>query len=142
MAKGQGLAGYKPATREVELPDGGSIAVRGLSLTDITSIYRNHAGDLGLWFERLGGQEVAVEASMVEALVTTAPTLVAELVGLAGGADAEIAATLPMAVQIDALTKIGELTFTRDMPPKKVLETVLRLAASAAAQAPTTSGSS
>ncbi len=86
-------------------------------------------------------------------LISQSPILMAELVVLATGGDPAsmelvtitdptsgepvkllefdaalaIAQSLPFTVQVDALAKVGELTFSQDMPPGKFLALVLTL---------------
>lgn len=131
-----GLAGVGIATHSIKVPGGGEFAVRGLSLADLTGLYRAHSGELGLWFERfVGGSSNSSDAmaDVIASVIASAPHLAARAITLASGDDSEeayaVAQQLPLGVQTEALGAIGRLTFTEDMPPKKVLEIVIRMAA-------------
>jgi hypothetical protein len=132
-------------TAEVKLSDG-SFAVRGLSLSDAVVLYRRHAGELSALFDRFAtkpGQAVDPEETVevVVGLIESAPYLVAEIISIAAGADssdiegfADIVAkmlNLPLGAQIDAVQKVGDLTFTSDMPPEKFVGLVLSVAGGA-----------
>lgn len=99
----------------------------------------------------------AVDAADIQplllGLISQSPILMAELIAIASGGDPgsmelvvitdpfsgeevkllefdaalTIAMALPFTVQVDALAKIGELTFSQDMPPGKFLALVLTL---------------
>lgn len=87
-------------------------------------------------------------------LVNGAPRLLAEIIAIASGsiapephmkgdelvrvesefeADVRAALNLSAGVQVDALTKIADLSFSSDMPPGKFLTVVVQLAQSATA---------
>lgn len=123
--------------RMIEVPDGGEFAVRGLSPSDAFSIYSRHAGELGQWFEKLqaGTVELSIDAApaLASSLMKTAPALVAEIIAAAAGEGLDeeaiqVATQLSVSVQASALEAIGELTFTQEMPPKKLLEIVVKMA--------------
>jgi hypothetical protein len=107
-----------------------------------------------------GGKKAkAVDVEQVKAfganMVSGAPRIMAEIIAIASGsvapsstlrdeaelarlteefeADVEAALKLSAAVQMDALQKIGDLSFTPEMPPGKFLAVVVRLAHSATA---------
>lgn len=137
-----GLTEALIAKQEVEVPGGGKFAVRGLSPTDVFAIYRNHTGEMGAWFEKLraGEAELSLNAApqLATSLLDTAPQLAAELIA-AGAGDGNgapepemvaIARRLPISAQASALQKIAGLTFTQEMPPKKLLEIVVQMARS------------
>lgn len=125
-------------TSDIQIPDGGSFTVRGLSLPDILQIYNRHTGELGAWFERLsgGGDSDLQPANIAQTLMSAAPALAAEIIAFgSGNGDDEtiaIASDLPLAAQIEALQAIADMTFTESMPPKKVLEIVIQAARAAA----------
>lgn len=145
MSQLKGLTTLVVKTEAIELPGGDYFTVRGLSLVDITSIYRAHVGEIGAWFEQLqmlmvGDAEVKSGAGDIASkLLTTAPTLAAEIIAFGSGEFSDetvaIAAGLPISTQIDALQKIGDLTFTESMPPKKVFEVVIQAARAATSNA-------
>lgn len=130
-----GLSGVAIATRSIEVPGGSTFAVRGLSLVDLTKLYQLHGGELGVWFERfiVGDNDQRSDvADAISSVIASAPHLVARAVAFASGdrsdEAAAIAEQLPLGTQVAALSAIGEMTFTEEMPPKKVLEIVIRMA--------------
>ena len=132
----QGLTQALIQRREIKAP-GGSFTVRGLSPADIFAIYARHTGELGLWFEKLQTQQldISFEAAptLVASLLDSAPILAAEIIAAACGqvGDEEaisIARDLSISVQVSALEAVGQLTFTEEMPPKKLLEIVVQMA--------------
>lgn len=117
----------------IEFP-GGNFAVRGLSLDDIAFLVQRHGAKLQEMFTSFtkGSGELSTEAvaSFALPLVQAAPEIAAELIACASGApeDADIAARLPLPVQLDALEKLVDLTFAAEGGPKKLMETVIRMA--------------
>ena len=117
---------------KVELPDG-SFVVRGLSLNDVSILVQRHGKRLNELYQQFAEQgDLTTEtvAAFALPLLQSAPEIAAELIACAAGDpdDAEIAGRLPFPVQIDALEKIAILTFEAGGGPKKLLETVVRLA--------------
>jgi len=117
---------------KVELPDGGFV-VRGLSLNDVSILVQRHGkrlNELYQQFTEQGDLTTETVAAFALPLLKSAPEIAAELIACAAGDpdDAEIAGRLPFPVQIDALEKIAILTFEAGGGPKKLLETVVRLA--------------
>lgn len=107
-------------------------AVSGVTANQVFMLYGRHREDLSVLFDRLAGRgapEATEVLNSIEGIIAQFPTLVAETIALAGGDTPEIeiewqeavaiAQSLPFTVQTDALLKIGELTFSPDMPPKK-----------------------
>lgn len=122
---------------------GGEFAVRGLSLNDIVSVFGTHRAALEDLFNRMfvvkdGNISVTgtVDIDLIVATVVGEAPLVAASI-IAHAADAmddegyAVAQQLPGPVQIAALEAIADLTFTTEMPPKKVLEIVIRMATGA-----------
>lgn len=127
--------------KEVTLGDGQQFTVKGLSPNDVFGIYFRHRGDLEEMFGQFAGKtDVKVSEVMrsLEGMIAQFPLVCAEAIAISSGAnpfddepvaedipltnwqaDLRIAFDLPLPVQIDALMKIGELTFSPDMPPKK-----------------------
>ena len=127
-----GLKHIKLPEAQVKFP-GGDIAVRGLSLDDLSFIVKRHGAQLNALFQSFtAAGELTVEgvADFALPLLNAAPELAAELIACASGDsdDAAIAATLPFPVQLEALEKLAELTFNVSGGPKKLVETVLRMA--------------
>lgn len=135
----------------VTLTDGQEFTVSGLTPNHIFGLYHRHRGDLAAIYERLvspDGNVVAPEDAtrIVENLIGSAPRLMAEVIAMASGgdpfdtrpidpempdgatvwqSDVATAADLTMPVQMEALQKIGDLTFTPEMPPKKFLSVLV-----------------
>jgi hypothetical protein len=131
--------------RIVQVSDSEGFAVRGLSPHQVFSLYKRHTGELSALFDRImvsvrdkGEADHSDIESVVLALVADAPTVLSELIVLGSGGDADdaenfeqafqVAQQLTLPVQVDALTKIGELTFTSDMPPGKFATLVIGMA--------------
>ena len=138
-------------TQTVEYP-GGTFAVRGFSPNDALTLYLRHAGELSKLFDQFANQakvegaDAVTAASTLEAassMVAGTPLLMAEILAVAMDADpADIEGftkivssvlKLPIGVQMDALNKIADMTFTSDMPLGKFLTLVLSMAQSATA---------
>lgn len=130
--------------RDLKLPEaviefsGGEFAVRGLGLADITLIVRRHSDVLEQIFQKVAEQkkgEVSDDAMAEFALnlVESAPDVVADIIACGSGdpTASDVAGRLPASVQLDALEKIGGFTFAVAGGPKKVAETVVRIAQSA-----------
>lgn len=106
-------------------------AVSGITAAQAFSLVRRHREELTGLFENLAGRgtvEAGDVLNSIEGIVSMFPDLVAEAIVLASGVapdspdleeEIAVARQLPFPVQADALLKIGELTFTQDMPPKK-----------------------
>jgi hypothetical protein len=143
------LKGRVIPTLDVEISDGESFSVRGIGLDDAMAIYYRHEGELSEWFDRIAGLgnggpalSLTQTGAIGQTLINSIPGLGGEIIAAGSGSlDDEtvaIARALPLGAQADALAKIGQLTFTRAMPPKKFLETVIR-AVQGALPHPTTS---
>jgi hypothetical protein len=124
------LKDLKLPHEEVKVPGGDKFAVRGLSLADIMSIVRKHRATVSALFDRyasvIEGQGVS---EVGRELLEAAPDVAADVIAHASGDPdaADVAARLPFPVQLDAIEKIGRLTFEAEGGPKKVLETVIRV---------------
>jgi hypothetical protein len=123
------------AKRHVNVAGTEGFDVGGISLDSILRIFRRHGDDLRDLFDRLagtngGGISLDEASQLGGALLGSAPQIAAELIAEAAGfveaEAAELFLQLPAPVQVEALDRIAELTFTSEMPPKKVIETVLR----------------
>lgn len=124
-------------TAVVHISDEESFPVRGLNPTDILGLYYRHTGQLSGLFEKLAENYQSngsrVNPTDVSAAVMTAmqdaPVVMAELIALAADGDphdgenwdidVSIATRLAFPIQVDALMKIGALTFTSEMPAGK-----------------------
>lgn len=126
------LADYKPETLPVQLGREQSMEVQGLSLEHLAVLLREHMPDLDAVFDLFDGVENMPQGAgqqLAMTLISQAPGLVANVIALAANQPehAEKAAMLPAPVQIDALMKIGELTFTEVGGVKKFLEHIAAL---------------
>lgn len=138
-----GLHDLTLPTAQVELSDAASFGVRGISFSDAIALYYRHTGELSALYEHFksksesGAQFDATDVSAIGGtLIANAALLVAEVIALASGTQiatvdfdkaVEIAKSLPAGVQMDALQKIGGLTFTSEMPPGKFFAVVLEM---------------
>lgn len=114
------------------------VQISGLPLDAIVDICRRHWNDVSGLFDNLVAQVASGEIDpdlgtmnwLGSALLTSLPQVAAEIITVCAGWSleaAEIVRALPAPVQIEALDKIAALTFTSEMPPKKVIETVIRM---------------
>jgi hypothetical protein len=128
-----GLKDLRIPTETVEVPGGGEFAVRGLSFVDLRLLVSKHASELAEFFDLVanGSGELAITnaAAVAGQFINDAPAIAAEVIALASGEKDvfEIALALPFPVQVDALTKIGKLTFASEDSAKKFLQTVRSL---------------
>ena len=142
---------------KVDTP-GGSFAVRGLTTDMVVGLYQRHRGELGTLFDDLTANAKTGSQNDITNIVVgglhAAPTIAAELVALASGSrpddvavepgetdtnwarDVQQARDLPLPIQVDALQKVAEQTFTSDMPAGKFLAVVIKMAGSATALLP------
>lgn len=113
---------------------GGEFSVRGLSLDDLTYILQRHAVEVSRVISVIEAKRGEIGNDLISelavGLIQSAPAVVAEIIAVASGnpGEAAYARTLPFPVQLDAIEKIGNLTFEVSGGPKKVLEAVIRLA--------------
>lgn len=133
---------FELASEQVEIPGGKPFAVRGLSFADLSLIVSRHGDVLAELFndaaENGGELQAASIAVLVGELVRRAPEVVSLAIVL--GADlvptqdhveliaaSTAAARLPLHVQIDAMQKIGTITFGTEDGLKKAKETIISL---------------
>ena len=113
----------------VEMPGTGkSFRVRGLSIADITLTARKHAAILDSLYAKFftdEGLDLGRE-TITRLLLESGPELIGEAIAIAADqpAMAGKASTLPVPVQMDALTRIARLTFHSDEDVKKTVEMV------------------
>ena len=113
---------------------GGEFSVRGLSLDDLTYILQRHAVEVSHVISAIEAKKGDVDhdliSEMAVGLIEAAPGVAAEIVAVAAGELDQIDTVrrLPFPVLLDAVEKIGNLTFEVYGGPKKVLEAVIRLA--------------
>lgn len=123
------LKDYVLPTMEVTLPDGGSFAVRGLSLDDVAQLLVKHGPVMETFFTRYSG---GVESNAMEVgmgLIAQAPALVAQIIALAADAPEmeHVVRKMPMGIQQDALEKLSQMTFDASGGPGKFVAAVVRL---------------
>lgn len=118
--------------RTVDLSVSGDVQLRGLTLTDIMSVYRHHGGQLGIVFTTLMDKNQTLSDSTLQAaireLAMSAPEALAEIICLAADEPDmhDTAVRLPLLDQASILEAIFELTLTSEADLKKLVETVLR----------------
>lgn len=128
------LKTYKPATDTVELPGDQTLVVRGLTTNDLSALFSRYAGDIESVFRLLvdgkskGSIAVDDASATVAQFINSAPAIAASVIACGAGdgddVDAfEIALSLPFPAQLDALLKIGKLTFGTEKSVKKFLAT-------------------
>ena len=112
------LSAYAPEYADVSLPKGGVLRVRGVSLNDIELLLRAHLNAVETLFALVQGAKVGPEAGDASArfilsLVQDAPDFAAQIIALAADEPDQAATVkrLPFPTIVDALTKIGRLTF-------------------------------
>lgn len=126
--------------KEVPLADGQSFTVSGVSANQVFTLYQRHREDLTSVFDRFAGRspsEPNEVLNSLEGIISQFPVLVGEVIALSSGyhpddatftdeatktkwqAAFEASVMLPLPVQVDALYKIADLTFSPDMPAKK-----------------------
>lgn len=150
-----GLRNLSFAEAKVQLPGGDSFTVRGVDPDMVVALYNRHRGELSVLFDNLTqqvkGENPGDVAMIAASAMSSAPVVMAELIALASGSkpsdtfvelpdgltdwerDVAAARSLPFPVQVDALTKIAEQTFTTDMPVGKFAAVVIKAAGTATA---------
>ena len=115
---------------------GGEFTVRGLSFTDILQLAGKYFPIMSELFDQFAGASIdniseAQKRGIAATLVREAPDAVAEVIALASGEmDAEtiaIAKSLTGPTQIEALNKIGRLTFVSEDDLGKAVAAVVQM---------------
>lgn len=129
------LSQYTPDTETVVVKGRKEFTfeVRGLTFFDFSKIIKVHYHDLdGLFdlYEKHAGQDLTALATgrFATTLIADAPGIVAHIIALAsddGEAALPMAQSLPAIAQIDALRKIGALTFSDVEEVKKLVAQVM-----------------
>jgi hypothetical protein len=116
---------------------GGSFTVRGLTVEHIAFLVQSHSAKLNgvfnLFTEKakdggdIEGQELG---AVLMPFLQSAPEVIAHIIACGSGnpKEASMAAQLPLPVQIEAMEHIIGFTFDAEGGPKKLMETVIRLA--------------
>lgn len=127
------LKNYKVRERQVQLSDGTSLAVRGLSLANISEICQVHAAEVQELFSKFVGRAetlTVLDASSVSnELLRISPVVVAHIIAAGTGDSTAIdeAASLPVGLQLEILSAVGEETFKTSGGAKNVLEIVIKI---------------
>lgn len=124
-----GLKSLKFITAEVEVADGETFTVRGVSLQDAAILVELYQEPIMKLVGKIQEQGDAVNLEeLARSAILDAPALAASLIAMAADEMDEEglaqAARLPIPVQLDAIFKIGELTFRTEGSLKKMVETV------------------
>lgn len=130
------LEDYDVLTEKVDLPGGKSFAVRGLSLIDIAPLIAGRRKQIEAFFTRYAKKaglrknvstDMVIDAGMD--LLSIAPELAAEIIASAADTPhlAAKVSKLPLTAQMEALEKIGRLTFDAAGGPEKFVAALGRL---------------
>lgn len=128
------LAAFQPVKAQVQIAEGVNIAIRGLSLNDISNLIKLHAGDLDGVFDLYAeasesGREFdgIIFANYLMKLISSAPGLVSSIIATAADEPDQVdnAALLPLPVQYDIMQKIFGLTFSDIATLKKIFADVM-----------------
>lgn len=128
------LSDYRPATHPLVVGGQALATLRGLNTQDLTTLIHTHIDDL----EALGelahlGRPLNDEEwqALLMAGLSQFPGLVANAIALAADEphSAPTVMKMPMAVQLEALHAITQLTFTEGISVKKFQELVVALLA-------------
>lgn len=125
------LAGFEPESREVAIARGVTVRIRGLSLSSIAVLIREHFPDLDAIVDLIqsnGSFDIAELQPLAVAVVSQAPGLAANIIALAAGeGTARDAERIPGPTQISLLKEIAELTFAEAGGVGKAWETIAAL---------------
>ena len=137
-----GLSNYRPVAKKIEIGDGESFLVKGLSVSDLNVLVQQYYPDLVVIAEQFTAIGVNVwESGNVNAFLLDAIRLAPHIVGTViaiGNQEDEptdfahverMARLLPFPVQTEALQAIMELTFREVGGPKKFVATLSKLIA-------------
>jgi hypothetical protein len=113
---------------------GGVLEVRGLALNDVTVLIRDHLTELSRLFELYDNDEtrntaMAESAKFAIELIKESPQVVASMIALSSDEPSlvNVAAQLPLPVQVETVRKIIELTFEEAGGAKKFLDSLVEL---------------
>lgn len=130
------LSDWTEERADIELPNGGSFSVRGLSLADAGLLIRMYRDDIDQLRTAFVGVDPRNTDAMAETalqvaseLTRTAPEMVATIIAAAADEPTayEKAARLPLPIQAKVLTEIGRLTFVDAAGLKKFIADVTTL---------------
>lgn len=124
------------ARETVEVDAEQSFEVRGVSLADVTILFRTYTEEMITLYQKFDEQRVPgtmVTSQFVEQLAMTAlrevPELIFAVVAVAADEpdSVDIFKKLRTSVQVDAITKVVKLSITSEAELKKVMETATNL---------------
>lgn len=123
------IADFVLPTEEVQLPDGKSFAVRGISLEDVTILLSKHGAEMDGFYQQMSARQDQSAMEVGLSLIGKAPDLVANIIAMAADepALANVVKKFTIGVQQDALEKIAKLTFDASGGPGKFIEAVTKL---------------
>lgn len=118
-------------SREIKVAEDSKFSVHGLSLSDVTSLYWQSPEELSnLFAEVVEDYQAGRVLDVLHKVMIKLPSLVADTIALASGVElndpnfknvSNKFKHLPMGIQGDAIDAILDLTFSSDMPPKKMM---------------------
>lgn len=128
------LKDYAPRRVDVLLPDdAGAISVRGVSAEDLGVMFGIYGDDLRALFDKFTADAPAGQdfdfGQVVGQIASEMPRLAALVIALAADESDSVdqARKLPLNVTVEALEKIGGLTFQREGDLKNFFEAVIRI---------------
>lgn len=133
-----GLRNIVIARHRIDLGDGQSFEVRGISLFDIMSVLNDYGPQMALMFGKImaqkaenGGLDNATVRKVIADVSGEFPDVLAAAIALASDdytpATVEIAKQLPMMHQIAAIEAIFSLTFKSEGDIKKLIESLTEM---------------
>lgn len=133
------LQEYKPKLETITF-DGGEFTVRGISLPDVALLIDMHEGTISTIVELAqsraemfnSGDDGLVREAMtdlISSLIRESSILMSNLIAILADEPGTLdqASKLPITVQLEALTRIAELTFRDPASVKKLAADVMRL---------------
>ncbi len=130
-----GLSTLKLPTTKIEIPDSEDfLTIRGLSLTDLTTLVNSKGPEVALVFGKImsGGSSIDTKdvKVVINDLMPQFPKLVAEVIAIASDEYTPesiiIAGTLPFPVQYAALEAVFLRTFQSESELKKLVESIVK----------------
>lgn len=130
------LSRYLIATEKVEIPGNEDLVVRGLGVPEAVFLARSFFSEMQSLLEQAiaGKLDGSSAESVIASLGENAPRLMGAIIACAADEPDQVgtAMRLPLSVQIDALEKIGRLTFVGEGGAEKFMETVIKMLSGAA----------
>lgn len=122
-----GLQNYIPERHQISIGGENTMSIRGLALSDISTLINAHLPDIEALFDLFfSGNHVHTDdmRPLVMGIVKDAPGFAANLIAVAADEReaAQQAEMLPFPIQVNAILKIGDLTFKEVGGVKKGME--------------------